>query len=141
MLIPVLVRASYKIPTSLTVTLENLLGTNVPLLFPQVEVMNRTTSACTLTVSGDVRHVFLASPDPDFDGAVLDPLFTTFAVGDGLTAPLPGLSNSLVPAKYGITNEITLLNSGPAGEAWVSLVVRGMIESSVGPDPLVTINV
>jgi hypothetical protein len=142
MLIPVVIRASYKIPTSLTVTLENLLGSNLPLLFPEVEVMNRTSSACTVTVSGEKRNVFVNSPDPDFDGAVLSPMFSDFSVADGLEAALPGLNQSLVPpSTYGISNEITLLNAGPAAEVWVSLVIRGMIESSVSPDKQTTFNV
>ena len=141
MLIPVLVRASYKIPTSFTVTLENILGSNLPLLFPEVEVMNRTTAACTVTLDGERRNVFTAQPDPDFDGAVLTPLFSTFSVADGLEAPVPGFANSLTPATYGVTNEITMLNAGPAAEVWVTLVIRGFIESAVSPDPLVTINV
>lgn len=142
MLVAVLVRASYKVATSQVVTLENIVGENLPLLFPEVQVMHRTPAANSLTISGEERNVFTNQPDSDFDGAVLTPLFTTFAVADGTTAVLTGLKNSLLPAApYGITTEVTLTNAGPEAEAWVTLVVRGMIESSVSPDSFVTINV
>lgn len=141
MLVPVIVRASYKIPVTLTVTLESVLGSNLPLLFPEVEIMNRTPTACSVTVSGETRNLFVNQPDPDFDGAVLSPLSATFSVGEGLTASVSGLGNTLLPTANGITTELTLVNTGPAAEARVSLVIRGLIESAVSPDPLVTINV
>jgi len=141
MLRPVLVRANYKITGATLVTLENILGANLPLLFPQVTVMNRTTSANSLTVSGQVRHLFTNQTDPDFNGAVLYSPFVDFSVGNGQVQVVPGLPNSLLPGSCGVTTELTLTNSGPAAEAWVSLVVRGMVETSVNPDPLLTINV
>lgn len=141
MLTPVLVRANYKIAGAELVILENLLGSNLPLLFPEVTVMNRTTSTDSVTVSGQIRHLFTNQTDPDFNGAVLYSPFVDFSVGDGQVQVIPGLPNSLTPSSYGVTTEITLTNSGPAAEAWVSLVVKGMVETAISPDPLVTINV
>jgi len=141
MLIPVLVRASFKITTSQLVVLENLVGSNLPLLFPEVRVANRTATTSSITVSGQVRNLFVNQPDPDFEGTLLYSPFVDFSVGNGQTQLLSGLSNSLTPATYGVTNEITLTRTSGAAEAWVTLIVKGMIESSVGPDPLVTINV
>ena len=142
MLIPVLVRASYKVTTTQLVTLENIVGSNLPLLFPEVWVSNRTPAVNSpIAISGEVRNVFSGSPDPDFDGAILYAPFIDFSLSEGQTSKLTGLSNSLTPASSGITTEISITRAGLAAEAWVSLLVKGMIESSVSPDPLVTINV
>jgi len=141
MLTPVLVRASYKVSGAELIVLEDLLGSNLPLLFPEVQVMNRTETACTVTVSGLVRNVFTNQPDPDFNGAVTFSPFLDVSLADGQTATLTGLPGVLTATKHNITTEITLTNSGPAAEAWLTLLVRGMIESAVSPDAAVTINV
>lgn len=141
MLIPVLVRANYKVSSSQLLTLENLVGANLPLLFPEVLVANRTPTACSMTVVGQRRLLFTNSADPDFDGNLLHPLFSMFSVSQGLLQKISGLDYSLTPAAYGQTTEITLTNAGPAAEAWVSLIVKGLIESAVSPDPIVNINV
>jgi hypothetical protein len=141
MLIPVLVRANYKVTTSQVVTLESLAGVNLPLLFPEVWLFNRTPTANSLTVSGQRTLVYLNTADPDFSGSVNQAMFSTFSIGNGQSSKLAGLENSLVPASYNITNTLTLTNAGAAPEAWVSLVLKGMIESSVRPDPLVIVNV
>jgi hypothetical protein len=141
MLTPVLVRANYKVSSSQLVTIENLLGSNLPLLFPEVLVANRTPTSCAVTVSGQRRLVYVGSADPDFDGVLMMSPFLTFSVSDGQVAKLMGLDYSLTPSGYGQTTEIVLTNSGPAAQAWVSLIIKGMIESAVSPDPLVNINV
>lgn len=141
MLIPVLVRASYKVATSQVVVLENLVGSNLPLLFPELYVFNRTPSANSLTVSCVRSTLFLTQPDPDFTGAVNQSIFSPFALGNGQNQKLSGLDFSLTPAAYGVSTTLTLTNGGAAPESWVSLVLKGMIESSVQPDPLVVINV
>lgn len=141
MLIPVLVRANYKVSSSQLLTLENLVGGNLPLLFPEVLVANRTPTACSVTVAGQRRLTYVNSVDPDFDGNFLYSLFPTFSVSQGLLQKLSGLDYSLTPAAYGQTTEITLTNAGPAAQARVSLIIKGFIESAVSPDPLVNINV
>lgn len=140
MLRPVLIRASFKVAGAELVILEDLVGSNLPLLFPSLLVMNRTGEACSVSVLGEVRTLFTGQPDPDFDGAVVHNPFVAFAVGQDQTQVVSTLA-TLFPASYGVTTEITLTNSGPAAEAWVTLVLRGMIESSVTPDPGLTINV
>lgn len=142
MLIPVRVYANFKVTTSTSVTVEDLLGSNLPLLFPDIFVSNRTPSTCTVTVAGIRSFLYLNQTDSDFDGTFTSPLFTTFSIGDGLGTVIPGLSQSgLLPSSYGQTTQLTFTNAGPAAEAWVSVVVKGMIESSVLPDPLVVVNV
>lgn len=141
MLTPVLVRANYKVTSSQLVTIENLLGSNLPLLFPEIIVANRTPTSCAVVVSGQRRLVYLGSTDPDFDGNLLYTSFLSFSVSNGQVQKLSGLDYSLTPASYGQTTEITLTNAGPAAQAWLSLIVKGMIETSVKPDPLVNINV
>jgi len=141
MLIPVLVRANYKIASSLTVTLEDLLGVNIPLLFPEVLILNRTPTTASLTVTAVRKSVYTNQTDPDFNGTVTTPLSLAFAIGNGQGQKLTGLDGSLVPPAYGVSNEVTLANSGPAAQAWVSLVIKGLIESSVQPDPLIVVNV
>lgn len=141
MLTPVLIRASYKITTAELVVLETLIGSNLPLLFPEVSIMCRTATDDAVTVSGQVRTLFTNQPDPDFDGAVLFAPFSSFSVGDGATASITGLPYSLLPASYGVTTEITLTHVGPAAESEVSLICRGMVETGVSPDAGVVINV
>ena len=139
---PVIVRANFKIAVSQTVTLETLLGVNLPLMFPDVLVLNRTPTACSITVAGIRRLTYASQSDPDFDGVVTYPLFTTFAMAEGSLQKLSGLDQSgLLPSSYGSVTEITFTNSGPAATSWVSLVIKGFIESSVSPDPLVIVNV
>ena len=142
MLKPVIVRANFKIAVSQTVTLETLLGVNLPLMFPDVLVMNRTPTACSMNVAGIRRLTYTGQSDPDFDGVVTYPAFTTFALSEGNLQKLSGLDQSgLLPSSYGQVHEITFTNSGPAAEVRVSLVIKGFIESSVSPDPLVIVNV
>ncbi len=141
MLTPVLVRANYKVASSQLVTIENLLGSNLPLLFPEVIVANRTPTSCAITVAGQRRLVYVGSTDPDFDGNLLYTPFLSFSVSNGQVQKLTGLDYSLTPSSYGQTTEITLTNAGPAAEARVSLIIKGMIESAVSPDSLVNINV
>lgn len=142
MLIPVNVRANYKISTSLAVTLENLVGSNLPLLFPEVLALHRTPTTCNLTIAGQRSLNFINQVDPDFDGLFTGPLFTTFTLGQGLLAKLTGLDQSgLLPAAYGQTTVLTFTNAGPAVEARLTLVIKGLIESSVMPDPLAVVNV
>lgn len=142
MLKPVLARVNYKIAASLTVTLEDLIGSNLPLLFPEVLLLNRTPTACTASVVGNRRVTYVGQSDPDFDGSVITPLFATFGIGSGSATKLSGLDQSgLLPSAYGYTNELTFTNAGPAAELRLSLLVKGLIESSVDPDPLVVVNV
>jgi hypothetical protein len=141
MLVPVLVRANYKIAAVLNLTLENLVAGNLPLLFPEVYIFNRTPDPNNLTVAGVRVHSYLNQADPDFTGLVNQPLFSSFSIGNGQNVKLPGLDNSLVPTNYGISTQLTLTNAGPAAGSWVSLVIKGMIESSVRPDPAVVVNV
>lgn len=141
MLVPVLVRANYKIAASLNLTLEGLVAGNLPLLFPEVYVFNRTPDPNNLTVAGVRVHSYINQADPDFTGLVNQPLFTSFAISNGQSIKLTGLDNSLVPQNYGISTQLTMTNAGPSAGSWVSLVIKGMIESSVKPDPLVVYNV
>ncbi len=140
MLKPVLLRANYKVTTSLSVTLESLLGSNLPLLFPEVIVMNRTATSGSLATSGVRSFLFTSQSDPDFDGAVATTLFTTFALGNGSKVKLTGLPNQLDPAAYGITTALTFINSGPAATELLSIILTGLVESSVTPDPLTIVN-
>jgi hypothetical protein len=123
------------------VIIENLLGSNLSLLFPEVIVANRTPTTCAVTVSGQRRLLYVGSTDPDFDGNFLYTMFSSFSVGAAQVQKLTGLDYSLTPSSYGQTTEITLSNAGPAATAWVSLIIKGVIESAVSPDPLVNINV
>lgn len=141
MLVPVLVRANYKIASSATVTLETLAGSNLPILFPEAYVFNRTPTASNITVSGVRVWSYMNTTDPDFTGLVNQPLFSSFSVGNGQNAKLTGLDNSLVPTAYGVSTTLTLSNAGPVATSWVSLVLKGMVESSVSPDPLIVVNV
>jgi hypothetical protein len=141
MLVPVLVRANYKIAASLNLTLEGLAAGNLPLLFPELYVFNRTPEPGNLTVAGVRVHSYINQADPDFTGLVNQPLFSTFAISNGQSTKLYGLDNSLLPQNYGISTSLKLTNAGPAAGSWVSLVLKGMIESSVSPDPIAIINV
>lgn len=141
MLVPVLVRANYKIAASLNLTLEGLVAGNLPLLFPELYIFNRTPDPNNLNVTGVRVHSYINQADPDFTGLVNQPLFSTFAISNGQSTKLPGLDNSLLPQKYGISTNLTLTNAGPAAGSWVSLVLKGMIGSSVSPDPIAIINV
>lgn len=141
MLTPVLLKANYKITASpLILTIEDLLASNLPLLFPELVLLNRTPVAGTVSALLVRKIAYLNSTDPDFDGVVNTTLSnTTFGQGTSVTLPLG--TDSLVPSAYGITHELTVTNAGPAVEARVSIVLKGMIESSVHPDPLVIQNV
>ncbi len=142
MLVPVRLVANYKVSTSEQVVLEDLLGSNLPLLFPDVTVINRTPTNCSLSVAGIRRFTFLTQTDSDFDGVLNATLFTTFSLGIGLSQKLSGLDQSgLLPSSYGVIHQLTLSNAGPAAAAWVTLVVKGLVESSIQPDPLVVVNV
>jgi hypothetical protein len=141
MLRPILVRANYKVTGATLVTLESLVGNNLPVLFPEVTVMNRTGAAGSLVISGETNTVFTNQTDPDFNGAVTYTPFSSFSLGDGQTGLLSGLPNRLMPSDYGITTEVTLTNAGPAAEILASVIISGMVETSVSPDPLVVINV
>ena len=141
MLVPVLVRANYKVAASLTLTLESLASGNLPLLFPEVYIFNRSPDPNNLTVAGVRIHSYLNQSDPDFTGLVNQPLFSSFSLGNGQNVKLAGLDNSLVPTNYGISTQLTLTNAGPSSGSWVSLVIKGMVESSVRPDPSVVVNV
>ena len=140
MLVPVLMRVNVKVTGATVLTLENLLGSNLPLLFPEITIMNRTVAADSLTVSGQTRHVYTNQTDPDFNGAVLYATFTSFSVGNGQTQRITTLPNSLTPTPYGVTTEVTLTNSGPEPEALVSVVIKGMVETAVSADPRVISN-
>jgi len=141
-LTPVLLKANYKVTTatSLVLTVEDLLASNLPLLFPELVVFNRTPTADTIALTLVRKIVYLNSTDPDFDGVVSTTLSNP-SIGQGVSATLALGTYSLVPSNYGITHELTVANAGAALEARVSLVLRGMIESSVHPDPLVIQNV
>jgi len=141
MLTPVIVRANFKVASSQLVTIENLLGSNLPLLFPELIIANRTPTSNAITVAGQRRMVYVGSTDPDFNGVLLYTIFPTFSIAQAQVQKVTGLDYSLTPTGYGQTTEITLTNAGPAATAWVSLIIKGMIETSVKPDPLVNINV
>lgn len=147
MLVPVLVRANYKVESSVTLVLENLVSGNLPLLFPEAYLFNRTPEPNSLTVTGVRSWSYMNQSDPDFDGLVNQPLFTSiamsnsFSVGNGQTTKLVGLDDSLFPVGYGVSTTLTLSNAGPNAVSWVSLVLKGMIDSSVRPDPLAVVNI
>lgn len=140
MLVPVLIRANYKVTTTLNLTLEDVAGGNLPLLFPEAYLFNRTPTPNNLTVTGTRVFSYINPTDPDFAGLVTQSLFS-FSLGNGQNTKLSGLDNSLVPASYGVSTTLALSNAGPAAASWVSLVLKGMIESSVSPDPLVVVNI
>lgn len=141
MLLPVLVRANYKIATSQVVTLENLVGSNLPLLFPELLIYNRTSTSDTIVVSGVRSTIMTGQVDPDFNGTFTHPLFVSFGLSNGLSQAVSGLGGSLLPSTEGISTILTIANSGGAAEARVTLILRGKIESSIRPDPLVVVNV
>jgi hypothetical protein len=117
-----------------------LLASNLPLLFPELVAINRTPTADTVSLSLVRKIAYLNSTDPDFDGVVSTAL-SSITIGQGVSGTLALSANSLTPSNYGVSHELTIQNAGPAAEARVSLVLRGMIESSVHPDPLVIQNV
>jgi hypothetical protein len=141
MLQPVLVRANYKVTTSTLLTLEAMAGSNLPLLFPELWVFNRTPTTNNVTVSGQRKVLFISQPDPDFNGMVSYQTFPTFTLANNTQVKVSGLDYELLSSNYGQTTEITLANAGPAVEAWISVILKGMIDSSVRPDPGLVINV
>jgi hypothetical protein len=141
MLRPILVRANFKIVTSEVVTLESLCGLNLPLMFPQVQLWNRTPTASSVTVSALKSTVLLNQADPDFNGTITNIPFPSFALANGTSSSLLPLTQALVPAGYGTTTVLTLARASGAAEARVTLLVMGLIESSVVPDPLLVVNV
>ena len=143
MLIPVILRADFKIATGSPVTciLENLLSNNLPLLWPEVLVMNRTVAAGSVTISGVTNHSFQNRADADFNGLVATTPFLPFVLGSGTDQKVSGLSNTLLPTSAGVTNEITFDNAGVETPALISLELTGWIESAVSPDPLTIVNV
>ena len=139
---PILIKANYKITTSQLITLESIIGSsNLPVLNPRFSILNRTPSPCNITVSAQRRMVFVNQVDPDFNGTVLEPVFTSFSLSAGTTSGIRTLPLDLLPAGYGITTELTIANSGPAIQARVTLLVMGQVESSVMLDPLLIINI
>jgi hypothetical protein len=141
MLVPVIVRANFKVTTSQLVTLETIAGSNLPLLFPELQVFNRTATTCALTISGQRSLLFSSQPDADFNGTVNTTLFSAVSLAAGQNMMVSGLGQSLTPTGYGVSTNITLANAGPAAEALVSLVLKGMVETSLQVDPLLIVNV
>jgi hypothetical protein len=79
--------------------------------------------------------------DPDFNGLVSTTLqSSTVANGASLMVGTQVLGQSLVPTRFGASTELTVSNLGAAAEAKVTVLVRGMVETSVQPDPLVVFN-
>jgi len=138
MLVPVLVRANRKISTSLELTLENIVGSNLPMLFAEIEVINRTETASSVVIEGERVNSYVDQVDPDFNGIVTTSMFVSQSIG--MDQSMRFTVGSLTPSNYGVSTVFTFTHAGPALESWVSIVLRGMIESSVRPDPAVIIN-
>ena len=141
MLRPVVIRANYKVASSHTVTLESICGINLPLMFPKLQIWNRTPTACNVTINA-VTNVFLMNQvDPDFNGTITSPTFSSLALATGTNSGILQLPQTLEPVLYGMTTVLTLTNAGPAAEARITLLLQGLIESSVVPDPLLVITI
>ena len=137
MLVPIVVRANYKVgATKVDVQLESILGSNLPVLFPTVTVMCRTDS---VSVTPSVTTQFTNQVDPDFNGSVVktDPIIS---LTSGTQADIK-LSSTLHPTAQGVSHTLSLAKTGVAVEAQVSILIRGMVETSISPDPQVTVNV
>ena len=65
MLVPVVLQANRKISTTLILTLEDLVGANLPLLFPDVTVYNRTPTNSVVTLQGQRRVAYANQADAD----------------------------------------------------------------------------
>lgn len=138
MLVPVLVRANRKISTSLELTLESIIGSNLPLLFAEIEVINRTSTASSVTIEGERSNSYVDQADPDFNGLVTTSMFVSQSIG--MNQSMRFTIGSLTPVSYGVSTVFTFAHAGPALESWISIVIRGMIESSVRPDSAVIVN-
>ena len=139
MLVPVIVRANFKVTTSQDVVLETIAGQNLPLLFASLQVLNRTGATSTITTEVEKSNSFAGQTDPDFNGTVLTQVGVSQSIGNGQSRTYD--LGTLMPSGYGVSNTLSLANAGPAVEARVSLVLTGMIETSVQPDPAVIRNV
>lgn len=131
MLKPSILRANYKVAATQTLILENV--SSLPLLFPSIQVMNRTPigtpASLELTITSKV--LFANQADPDFNSIVNTTSVVVIAAGDSHQVDL----STLLPTACGVTTEVLLTNLGPAPEVRVSIVLRGLIESSIAPDP------
>jgi hypothetical protein len=140
MLVPVIVRVNVKVEDDATIVLEDVVETNLPLLFPEVSVFNRNASSGNVTVLFERVTVWADQSDNDFDGTATKTIVSSFSLGANSSSILSLSTNSLTGESYGQTNELTLTNAGPADEVLVSVVIKGMIETSITPDPNVVVN-
>lgn len=139
MLTPALIRANYKVAGSLEVALESIIGSNLPLMFPEVYLFNRSTG-CSMSISG-VREVqFVNQADPDFNGTVTQTLFST-SLAPGQKVRAAGLDNSLLPIGYGVSTALIIANTGPDPDAMLTILVKGLIDTSIANDPRLVVNV
>lgn len=139
MLVPVRITAHYKVTASETVTLEDLAGANLPLLFGELRVYNRTPTADSVTISCMSSTTLTGQTDPDFNGVLEASPFPSASLSNGQTQAYD--IGTLLAAGSGTVTELEIANAGPAPEARVTVVLSGLIESSVSPDVQTVVNV
>ncbi len=140
MLMPVTLRANYKVTLALpiTVNLETILGANLPLLFPKLTVYNRTAALGSVMLNLNKTAYWLNQTDADFDGLVITTPYSG-AVANGANTVIT--LGTLTDAIAGNTHELTLTNLGAEDPALISLEITGMIDSSVGANKQIVQNV
>lgn len=144
MLIPVEATANFKVGLVPTiVTIENLVGINLPIIDPTITVMNRTVVTSNTLVSVVRKRAFIGQVDPDFNGIVAFSV-ASFTLGSSQerVVDLGKLLLGVPPGTSGVlqTHEFTISNGGPAPQNLVTVFITGLIESSVSADPLRVVN-
>ena len=130
MLVPVLIRINARVEFASSFVLETLAGINLPLLFPDLRVFNRST-ANSVSVSVERTHTYLNQADPLFTGTFVETLQPVVTIGAGSRVAVTpdALGQSLLGTGTGLSTSLVLSNAGPELVALVSFELRGLIET------------
>jgi hypothetical protein len=141
MLIPVFIRVNARVDVASSFVLETVAGANLPLLFPELRVYNRSASS-DLSVMLERTHVYANQSDPLFTGTFTETLLSVVTIGSGesVVASPDVLGQSLLNANAALTSTLTVSNAGPDLTALVSFELRGLIESSYSNNSTMIVN-
>lgn len=145
MLLPVLIRSNYKVEVATPTTLgvENLVASVLPLQDCKIMVHNRSTSAGSVSVTITRTSSFENQSDSDFDGLVTTTpvAAVTVANGTSLTINLGDAVGALLQNSSGVTHSMVVSNLGAVDPALISFEILGVVESAVGVNRQVVVNV
>lgn len=145
MLLPVLIRSNYKVEVATPTTLgvENLVASALPLQDCKIIVHNRSTSAGSVSVTITRTSSFENQSDSDFDGLVTTTPVSAVTVTNGtsLTIDLGEAVGALLQNSSGVTHSMVVSNLGAVDPALISFEILGVVESAVGVNRQVVVNV